>query len=59
MNIPTVIAASGVAWATFTALKSMGQQGQALLTIVGLTAIWGISASAIYWIISALRSIAF
>lgn len=59
MNIPTVIAAGGVAWATFTTLKSMGQRGQALLTILGLTVIWGISASAIYWIISALRTITF
>jgi ABC-type uncharacterized transport system permease subunit len=59
MNIPMVIAASGVAWATFTTLKNLGQQGQVLLTIICLIATWGISASTFYWIVSVLRKITF
>ncbi len=59
MNLPTVIAASGVAWATFTTLRGLAPKGQVLLTIICLIAAWGISASTIYWIISALRKITF
>ncbi len=59
MNISSVIAAAGVAWAAFTALKSMGQKGQIVITTAGLIAAWGICASIIYKVVSSLRIIEF
>ena len=57
MEIRTDRAASRVAWKVLTSLKRLGNKGRTLLTIVSLIAIWGICASVIYWLITALWEI--
>ena len=59
MNLPTVIATTGVAWAAFTTLRSMGQRRQIVLTIAGLIAAWVVFASTIYRVVSSLKIIDF
>jgi hypothetical protein len=57
MDIRTGKAARRAAWKVLTSLKRMGSKGHTLLTIVSLIAIWGICASVIYWLITALWEI--